>query len=120
MRAPVPSDYLSRLKTCENNIFILEIAAVLLAAEWAGRFVQKSRPRLLFLVDNNPALTCLVKGYADSVHARCIVADVWKALDSLGALPWFERVRSSLNLADAPSRGRGIFGKAVFPRACYP
>ena len=58
----------------------------------------------MFFTDNEGARHCLTAGYSgDSDHCS-IVALFWLMSARTGVRPWFERVASESNIADAVSR----------------
>lgn len=60
---------------------------------------------LLIFIDNTSAQGGLVKGYSRSRSCNEIISAIWLELAALSASSWVERVASSVNIADGPSRG---------------
>ena len=58
----------------------------------------------LHFIDNNGALSCLVKGSSSCVGTDSIVGYTWKLVEKLDILPWFDRVDSRSNPVDGLSR----------------
>ena len=114
--ADVPQKFASSFPKGSNQIYILEIWAVYLAA----RLLEQLRSvhtgmRILIFVDNNAALSAFIKAAASSFPAGEAIHRAWQIFERLEVVLWFERVPSHLNLADAPSRGKGSFLKKPFP-----
>ena len=55
-------------------------------------------------VDNDSAVSCLVKGYSPQVDSVALVGDYWLRCASLGIGTYVDRVESKSNIADGPSR----------------
>ena len=95
---------ISSLAADTNAIYALETLAVLravrrLGASLAGRSV-------MFYVDNDAALCGIMRGYGACDAVTALIHGIWSLLASSSAVAWFERVRSSSNPADLPSRTR--------------
>ena len=60
--------------------------------------------RVLVFVDNDAARAALIKGSSGSMPSARLVHQAWVAAARHGMSPWFERVPSPSNVADAPSR----------------
>eukprot|EP00974_Lingulodinium_polyedra_P032896 3166411-Lingulodinium_polyedra.AAC.1 len=91
-------------KGAKTVIMELEILPVFLSRlVWPGRLSHRSH---LSFVDNDSAKCGLVAGYSANALACELIARVSAADIRLGALPWYDRVPSLSNLADAPSRGQ--------------
>ena len=56
-------------------------------------------------VDNSASQWSLTKGYSSDTECNTIVGLFWCMAGILGICPWFERVPSKAQLADASSRG---------------
>jgi hypothetical protein len=90
-------------KGAKTVIMELEILPVLLSRlVWCKRLQHRSH---VSFVDNDSAKCGLVAGYSANVVACELITRVSAADISMGALPWYDRVPSLSNLADAPSRG---------------
>ena len=88
----------------ETIIMELEVLPVLVSRRvWAERL--RGRSHISFL-DNDSAKDGLVAGYSRNAVACEFIARVTASDIVLGALPWYDRVPSLSNIADAPSRGR--------------
>ena len=85
-----------------NAIFLLELMAVLASLRKMQPLLRDAR--VMLFIDNNAALHALVKGDSSVPMARWIVQECWSILAYTAARAWFERVPSSSNPADAPSR----------------
>ena len=79
----------------------------------------------IHFVDNQGALSALVKGSSSDVPASWIAHDVAARLFGMRSRVWFEYIESAANIADLPSRcdsklaARMLqrrFGRAVKPR----
>ena len=85
-------------------IMELEVLPVLLSRHvWAARLQDRSH---IAFVDNDGAKDGLVAGYSANAVACDLISRVTAADIMLGALPWYDRVPSLSNVADAPSRGQ--------------
>ena len=81
---------------------------------WARRCAGRN---LLIFVDNEGSKAALVKGMSKNSHSALIVEAV-VALDiSDDVHPWYARVPSASNLADAPSRGEPVGSLPGWPDA---
>jgi len=58
----------------------------------------------LHFIDNNGALSCLVKGSSSCLGTDTLVGLTWQKISSLGVLPWFDRVDTKSNPVDGLSR----------------
>ena len=86
-----------------NPIFELECLAILCALHlWHSHLSGK---RLVVYTDNNGALGSMIKGHSENLEGDAIVRLVHTILDLSDCIVWFERVCSSSNVADEPSRG---------------
>ena len=84
-------------------IYELEVLPMLVAKQaWNDFFVDRS---FLVFVDNSSALAALVAGYSSHPIVSKILSKIAASDATSGSLPWYERVPSSANPADAPSRG---------------
>ena len=63
--------------------------------------------RVLFFIDNNGVRQMLAKGSTPVPSLFVMTAMVHRAVAEAECLPWFCRVPSKSNPADAPSRGAG-------------
>ena len=79
-----------------------ELLPVLISVHtWAEHL--RGLPCIIF-VDNDSARHGLVSGYSPLLKSAALIAAVLVQLARLGAFPWFARVPSCSNIADAPSR----------------
>ena len=86
-------------KTAIHELEVLP--AVLVRRLWPARLLDRAA---LAFVDNEGARSSLVAGYSSNA-AACALAALASGYDAeLGARPWYERVPSASNVADAPSR----------------
>ena len=91
-------------KTC--YIYGLEVLAVLaILLEKSNELRNKS---VTFYIDNNNALSALIKNAANPPEIQAMVGLIWHRIRDLRITPWFERVPSKRNIADLPTRGRII------------
>jgi hypothetical protein len=58
----------------------------------------------LHFIDNNGALSCLVKGSSSCLGTDTLVGLTWQKVANLGVLPWFDRVDTKSNPVDGLSR----------------
>ena len=56
-------------------------------------------------IDNNGALSCLVKGGSSVSSTDVIVGLAWAKIAKINACPWFDRVDTKSNPVDGLSRG---------------
>ena len=56
-------------------------------------------------VDNNAALAAIINGDSSAPAAFPLIAVLWFLAASYNIALWFERVESSKNIADLPTRG---------------
>ena len=80
----------------------LETLAVALAL-FVWEELLKSRHVVCF-IDNEGSKFSLIRGYSSSLSISVICDLVARTLDSEVIIPWFSRIPSASNLADAPSR----------------
>ena len=105
------------VRSSGNPIFELECLAILCALHlWHPRVAGR---HLIVYTDNNGALGSMIKGYSENPEGNAIVRLVHAMLDLSDCIVWFERVCSSSNVADEPSRGvlRSAWGER---RRCDP
>ena len=87
----------------ENPIFELECFAIWCGiCSWARLF---RHCRLIIFTDNDGALHSMINGRSENDSGGRIVAATHNLLDDHFVHPWFERVNTSSNIADFPSRG---------------
>ena len=83
-------------------IFFTEIFPVLVARRTWAKLLRNRR--VLIFVDNEAAKSALIRNYSPLVDATAMLSEVasWDML--LGCFPWYCRVPSKSNVADAASR----------------
>ena len=87
----------------DANIYTLEILAACIAAV---HLVQlRGSGHTIFFIDNEAACAALVRGTSDHEPARSIIGAFCRVCIENKITPWAERVCSSNNPADEPSRG---------------
>ncbi|CAJ1408832.1 unnamed protein product [Effrenium voratum] len=91
-----------KVKVGEQLICQIELFAVLWA-RWRFRDLIRDR-RTIFWIDNESARFSLIKGVSPSLTMQCLVREFYLMDVEHPAFSWFERVPSSSNVADAPSR----------------
>ena len=90
-------------QTSHNPICAVELLAVLCAMRlWRGRLSHRAS---LCFVDNDPAKHALVRGGSAVFDVASIVQATCELEIAGRMLSYIERVPSSSNPADAPSRG---------------
>jgi hypothetical protein len=75
--------------------------AVIALKVWNHHFANR---RALFFVDSEPAKNSLVRGTSNAETCAKIVREFYQLVDESKVYPWFTRVPSFSNPADAPSR----------------
>jgi hypothetical protein len=81
----------------------VELIPVLLASRiWQPMLVQR---KAIFWLDNDASREGLVRGFSPNVHNRKIISRVSELELSDPCFPWYSRVPTKSNVADAPSRG---------------
>ena len=97
----VPTDTL--LASCPNRayIYFLEAWAQILAVLAAGPHLTDS---FTSFVDNKASEYALIKGMGCTPILNHIIGAFWHIMANDGLSPWFERVTSAANIADAVSR----------------
>eukprot|EP00439_Symbiodinium_sp_Y106_P070600 s945_g12.t1 len=87
----------------ENPIFELECFAIWCGiCSWARLF---RHCHLIIFTDNDGALHSMINGRSENDSGGRIVSATHNLLDEHFVHPWFERVNTSSNIADFPSRG---------------
>ena len=88
----------------EQLIAQAELAPVLIArTTWADRLREQA---VVYFVDNEGVREALLKGTTRSINSRALLLATAQAAVDLGGFPWYSRVASPSNIADAPSRLR--------------
>ena len=60
----------------------------------------------LHFVDNDAALSCLVRGGSSVASGDRLTGQTWSKVVEVNCMPWFDRVDSAANPTDGLSRGR--------------
>ena len=58
----------------------------------------------IHFIDNNGALSCLIKGSSSCLGTDTLVGMTWHAIGHVNTLPWFDRVDTKSNPVDGLSR----------------
>ena len=82
-----------------------ELLPAVLAIKMWGEAVAGRR--VILYVDNDTALSALVKGTSTSLPSARLTNSFWELVAKYGLFIWIDRVPSVANPADAPSRGCG-------------
>jgi len=98
----IPGGFLKVFAQRKAYIFVLEALAQCIPL-WALHSLLAG-PYWAF-VDNDAARHALAKGYSGNLAANTIVSAFWATAAAHASSPWFERVSSAANIADAISRG---------------
>ena len=88
----------------KSNIYVLEIYAACLGA--FHLYSLSGRGPSIFFIDNDAALSALIRGTAEDQTASLLISIFWRICTENRITPWLERVCSKNNPADDPSRGR--------------
>ena len=99
---PVPDEIVDRWLPSKNQIFLVELFAGPMALDTFGP--ELANQPVIHFCDNNAALGALVKGYSNKECAIKIVADYWLRAAQLRSYVYIDRVESSSNISDDPSR----------------
>ena len=87
-----------------NDIYEVEAIGPLLVLHNWGRVLAG---RLWFrFIDNAAALATLVRGASSVSSCERIAGLTWSRIVGFNCFPWFDRVESSSNPTDGPSRGK--------------
>ena len=100
----VPEDLLThwRQQVGEQLIYQIELYA-LVAVRWQFRDLLANR-RVTWFVDNEAARFSAIKGISATLTMRILVREFFRLEATTPTFPWIERVPSSSNPADGPSR----------------
>ena len=104
-----PDSFPGALPQGANLIFVLEVLAVLVAIRALEADGVPLGQKLAIFVHKNAASSCLIKATSTCDLACAAIRAIWSVLDRVEAAPWFERVRSGLNMADEPSRSPSAY-----------
>ena len=99
----VPSLLLDQfLGEAENPIYLIELLAVYLAMVlWGDRFRGRF---VVYYIDNEAARMALIKAYSSTKFGNCLIQLCIDLECRFEWKPWYARVPSHSNPADAPSR----------------
>jgi hypothetical protein len=86
----------------EQLVTEAEIYPVLIAMKTWQSTLKECKP--IIFVDSNPAKHCLVRGTSNVSTCAKLIKSIYEEIDRLQTFPWFSRVPSKSNPADAPSR----------------
>ena len=100
-----------RLTCRKKYITYLEAVAVVVAWDILKPLLSKA-PVIVF-GDNDAATACLIKGYSPKAGLSRISGDFWLRVASCEAAVWIDRVESSSNPADGPSRDDSEFMRTL-------
>jgi hypothetical protein len=93
-----------------------ELLPVLLARrQWQRILIGR---KVIFFVDSEPAKFCLIRGTSHSPHCANLVRAILLTDASLLMWPWYTRVPSASNPADAPSRLDTVSACREFDAMC--
>ena len=88
---------------CKSKAFIFFLETI---TQLIGCFLIQPilHSRYICFVDNEPAKYALLKGYTKDPRLNSLLSDFWQVQAANAWDPWFERVSSKANVADAISR----------------
>ena len=113
--AQTPRDFSDRIPSGSNQIFLLELLAALMAVKVVSSLYPAAGGlNFVLFIDNNASLSTLVRSFSKCPFGLAIVSEFWLVADHSALRPWVERVPSSLNLADEPSRAPCV-DTVIFP-----
>ena len=98
----VPQRLRDNLLPRKTQINLYELAAILCAVHTL--LPRMEGRRLVAFVDNQAALSMLVKGWSPKVDANAMVFTIWMALAQAAVSTHWRYVPSKMNIADGPSR----------------
>ena len=100
-------------KTCADTSYIygLEMLAILATLMERGDDIRNQS--VTFYIDNNNALSAILKNSAKPLAIRAMTGLIWHRIQELNITPRFERVPSKRNIADLPTRHVKIKYKAL-------
>eukprot|EP00435_Cladocopium_sp_Y103_P044145 s2882_g12.t1 len=102
----VPDQLLERWKVLVGEHLICQIELyVMVLIRWQFGDLLKNR-RTLWWVDNDAARFCLIKGLSPSPTMRSLVREFYAKDSDCPTYSWVERVPSSSNISDGPSRDK--------------
>ena len=92
-------------RTKETVIFELEALVLSICLDVFRPFVD--RKGVVVFTDNEGVFGCFVRGHSDDIMCIPLIEFFERCEESLETICWIDRVPSSSNPADDPSRGRG-------------
>ena len=90
----------------ETVIFELEALVLSICLDVFRPFVD--RKGVVIFTDNEGVFGCFVRGHSDDIMCTPLIDFFARCEESLETICWIDRVPSSSNPADDPSRGRGF------------
>ena len=87
-------------------IFELEALALAISLEVFKPFVE--RRSLVAFTDNEGVFGTFVRGHSDNARCSALIEFFGQSEEDLESPCWIDRVPSSSNPADAPSRGQAV------------
>ena len=98
----VPDEVVEKWIPSGNYIQLVELFAGPLSLDtWEKQLTDTD---LIHMVDNNTALSVLVKNYSTNEDCVKIASDFWLRAAKIRCNPWVDRVESDSNISDDPSR----------------
>ena len=117
-RGEVPHAVMTAFSTNEAFIFFLEALTAMIGGLVAA---QLDTSDWISFIDNEPAKYALIKGYTGNAQVNTLLATFWEFQVQEGLSPWFERVTSKANVADAVSRDDLSFAQSQnWPEVLLP
>ena len=105
-----------------NDIYEVEAVGPLLVLHNFG--LELAGCLWLHFVDNDAALSTLVRGSSSVESGEHITGLTWSHIVGVGCFPWFDRVESSSNPTDGLSRGKlqgpWVLEPIHLPRELWP
>ena len=101
MRGEIPHDIVRAFSETRAYIYFLEGLAQIIPVLVAGEYLNQY---YISFVDNEAAKHALVRGYGSVTAVNQLIQTFWSECENRQLHPWFERVSSAANLADAVSR----------------
>ena len=94
---------------------------LLIRARWSGALANR---KVLYFIDNDSVRFGLIRGVADSPILAVLVHRYFLLEATSSTFPWYARVASHSNIADAPSRGRvdvvaELFSAQIINDLCF-
>ena len=96
-------------------IFILELCAILLGLLLAQKYSPPGGVNAIFFEDNDACQSALLRGHTKCPVGTELIHKFWRMQSNGSCQVWIERISSSINCADAPSRGQGPYEVIDFP-----